>query len=60
MKALFLFLLVNLSNALDCSANLITGGSWLTSRVYTDLSGGSTTDILITPFTYSIPECTLD
>lgn len=44
----------------NCSSgNVISGGTWLTSRLYTDKSYPITTDLLITPFTYSKPDCGL-
>ena len=44
----------------DCSSdNTISGGSWVTSRLYTDKTFSITTDLVIAPFTYSKEDCGL-
>ena len=45
----------------DCSnGNVISGGTWQTNLLYTDLTTASiTSDVEITPFTYSKPDCPL-
>ena len=44
----------------DCSnGNVITGGSWETNRLYTEITTSLTTDLPIVPYTFSKPDCGL-
>ena len=45
----------------DCSTgNSISGGSWQTSRLYTDITPSEFTDLTIAPFTYAKTDCGLN
>ena len=44
----------------DCSSgNVISGGNWNNNQLFTELSGGLTTDLALASFTYSKPDCGL-
>ena len=44
----------------DCSnGNVISGGSWDQNQLFTELSAGLTTDLTISPYVYSKPDCSL-
>ena len=44
----------------DCSNNnIISGGTWNQNQLFTDLTTALTTNLQITPFTYSKPDCGL-
>ena len=44
----------------NCSSgNLITGGDWNANQLFTELTGVATSDLAISDFTFSKPECGL-